>query len=33
MRYQKLLSVSEVTIAGGSLWWHIVGTSLAGSMV
>jgi len=30
MRYQKLLSVSEVTTVGGSLWWHIVSTSLAG---
>ena len=30
MRYQNLLRVSKVTIAVGSLWWHIVGASLAG---
>ena len=32
MRYQKSLNVSEVTIVVGSLWWHIVSTSLAGSI-
>ena len=31
MRYQKLLSVSKVTVVIGSLWWRkFVGTSLAG---
>ena len=30
--YQMLLSLSEVTIVVGSLWWHIFGSSLAGSM-
>jgi len=33
MLYQTLLSVSEVTIVVGSLWWHILGTSLAGPIV
>ena len=32
MIYQTLLSVSEATIVVGSLWWHIFGTSLAGSI-
>jgi len=32
MMYQTLLNVSEVTIVVGSLWWHIFGSSLAGSM-
>ena len=26
MIYQTLLSVSEVTMVGGSLWWHIFGS-------
>jgi len=25
-----LLSVSKISIVVGNLWWHIVGTSLAG---
>jgi len=32
MRHQKLLNVTEMTIVVGSLWCHIVGTSVAGPM-
>ena len=34
MRYKKLLNASEVavTVAVGSLWWQIVGTSLVGTI-
>jgi len=33
MRYQKLLSLSNVTIVVGSLWWYIVGTNPVRSVV
>jgi len=33
VKYQNLLSVSEVTMAVGRLWWHIFGTILAEPIV
>ena len=32
VRHQKLLNFTEMTIVVGSLWWHVVGTSVAGPM-